>query len=311
MDIIRDSLDLIGNTPLLLVKNLDTGPCNLYLKLESFNLGGSIKDRPAKNMIIEAEKKGLLKKGGTIVEATAGNTGIALAMISKVKGYNMIAVMPDNVSDERKSLLSSLGAEIIFSNGEDGTNGAIRLAQEIDKNNKDYFMPYQYGNEANPRAHYETTGPEIIKQMPEIDVFVAGLGTGGTLMGVGKALKEYNQDIKVVAAAPHPEEVVPALRSIEHGFIPPILDLEKLDSRILVGEEESFYWTKALMDKCGVFAGVSCGAVTAAAIKVAKKIETGNIVLIIADSGERYLSSKLWEMEYKEIKEIGDQKIWW
>ena len=162
-------------------------------------------------------------------------------MISKVKGYNMIAVMPDNVSDERKSLLSSLGAEIIFSNGEDGTNGAIRLAQEIDKNNEDYFMPYQYGNEANPRAHYETTGPEIIKQMPEIDVFVAGLGTGGTLMGVGKALKEYNQDIKVVAAAPHPEEVVPALRSIEHGFIPPILDLEKLDSRILVGEEESFY----------------------------------------------------------------------
>ena len=265
-------LQTIGNTPLVNISEISPNKVKIYAKLESANPAGSIKDRVAKYLIESAEKNGDIKKGSTIIEPTSGNTGIALAMISKVKGYNMIAVMPDNVSDERKSLLSSLGAEIIFSNGKDGTNGAIRLAQEIDKNNENYFMPYQYGNEANPRAHYETTGPEIIKQMPEINVFVAGLGTGGTLMGVGKALKEYNQDIKVVAAAPHPEEVVPALRSIEHGFIPPILDLEKLDSRILVGEEESFYWTKALMDKCGVFAGVSCGAVTAAAIKVAKKL---------------------------------------
>ena len=307
----KNIVETIGNTPLIDISEISPNNAKIFAKLESSNPAGSIKDRVAKYLIESAEKKGNLKKGATIIEPTSGNTGIALAMISKVKGYNMIAVMPDNVSDERKSLLSSLGAEIIFSNGEEGTNGAIRLAKEIDKNNDDYFMPYQYGNEANPRAHYETTGPEIIKQMPEIDVFVAGLGTGGTLMGVGKALKEYNEKIKIVAAAPHPEEVVPALRSIEHGFIPPILDLEKLDSRILVGEEESFYWTKELMDKCGVFAGVSCGAVTAAAVKVAKKIKKGNIVLIIADSGERYLSSRLWDMEYKEIKEIGEQKIWW
>ena len=254
----KNIVETIGNTPLIDISEISPNNAKIFAKLESSNPAGSIKDRVAKYLIESAEKKGNIKKGSTIIEPTSGNTGIALAMISKVKGYNMIAVMPDNVSDERKSLLSSLGAEIIFSNGEEGTNGAIRLAQEIDKNNDDYFMPYQYGNEANPRAHYETTGPEIIKQMPEIDVFVAGLGTGGTLMGVGKALKEYNEKIKIVAAAPHPEEVVPALRSIEHGFIPPILDLEKLDSRILVGEEESFYWTKELMDKCGVFAGVSC-----------------------------------------------------
>ena len=262
-------------------------------------------------MFQDAEEQGKLIDGSTIIEPTSGNTGIALAMISRVKGYKLKVVMPDNVSDERKSVLLSLGAEIIYSDGEQGTNGAIRLAEKIAEENPDYFMPYQYGNEANPRAHYETTGPEIIEQLPDIDVFVAGLGTGGTLMGVGKALKEYNKNIKVVAAAPHPEEVVPALRSIEHGFIPPILDLEKLDSRILVGEEESFYWTKMLMESCGIFAGVSCGAVTAAALKVAKKIKTGNIVIIIADSGERYLSSKLWEMDYKDIKEIGEQKIWW
>ena len=213
-------LQTIGNTPLVDISEISPNNAKIYAKLESANPAGSIKDRVAKYLVESAEKNGDIRKGSTIIEPTSGNTGIALAMISKVKGYNMIAVMPDNVSDERKSLLSSLGAEIIFSNGEDGTNGAIRLAQEIDKNNEDYFMPYQYGNEANPRAHYETTGPEIIKQMPEINVFVAGLGTGGTLMGVGKALKEYNQDIKVVAAAPHPEEVVPALRSIEHGFIP-------------------------------------------------------------------------------------------
>jgi cysteine synthase B len=293
------------------ISKISPNKVKIFAKLESSNPSGSIKDRVAKYLIESAEKKGLISHGSTIIDPTSGNTGIALAMISRIKGYKMKAVMPDNVSDERKSMLLSLGAEIIFSKGEEGTNGAIKLAEKISKENKDYYMPYQYGNEANPRSHYETTGPEIIKQLPEIDVFVAGLGTGGTLMGVGAALKEYNAEIKIVAAAPHPEEVVPALRSIEHGFIPPILDLDKLDSRILVGEEESFYWTKMLMEKCGVFAGVSCGAVTSAAVKVAKKIEKGNIVVIIADSGERYLSSKLWEMDYEAIKERRDQKIWW
>ena len=311
MKIDKNIIETIGNTPMVDISNISPNGVKIFAKLESFNPAGSIKDRVAKYLIQDAEEQGKLIDGSTIIEPTSGNTGIALAMISRVKGYKLKVVMPDNVSDERKSVLLSLGAEIIYSDGEQGTNGAIRLAEKIGEENPDYFMPYQYGNEANPRAHYETTGPEIIEQLPDIDVFVAGLGTGGTLMGVGKALKEYNKNIKVVAAAPHPEEVVPALRSIEHGFIPPILDLEKLDSRILVGEEESFYWTKMLMESCGIFAGVSCGAVTAAALKVAKKIKTGNIVIIIADSGERYLSSKLWEMDYKDIKEIGEQKIWW
>jgi len=311
MKIDKNIIETIGNTPMVDISNISPNGVKIFAKLESFNPAGSIKDRVAKYLIQDAEEQGKLIDGSTIIEPTSGNTGIALAMISRVKGYKLKVVMPDNVSDERKSVLLSLGAEIIYSDGEQGTNGAIRLAEKIAEENPDYFMPYQYGNEANPRAHYETTGPEIIEQLPDIDVFVAGLGTGGTLMGVGKALKEYNKNIKVVAAAPHPEEVVPALRSIEHGFIPPILDLEKLDSRILVGEEESFYWTKMLMESCGIFAGVSCGAVTAAALKVAKKIKTGNIVIIIADSGERYLSSKLWDMDYKDIKEIGEQKIWW
>ena len=311
MYISNNIIETIGNTPMIDISKISPNKVKIFAKLESSNPSGSIKDRVAKYLIESAEKKGLISHGSTIIEPTSGNTGIALAMISRIKGYKMKAVMPDNVSDERKSMLLSLGAEIIFSKGEEGTNGAIKLAEKISKENKDYYMPYQYGNEANPRSHYETTGPEIIKQLPEIDVFVAGLGTGGTLMGVGAALKEYNAEIKIVAAAPHPEEVVPALRSIEHGFIPPILDLDKLDSSILVGEEESFYWTKMLMEKCGVFAGVSCGAVTSAAVKVAKKIEKGNIVVIIADSGERYLSSKLWEMDYEAIKERRDQKIWW
>ena len=311
MKIDKNIIETIGHTPMVDISNISPNGVKIFAKLESFNPAGSIKDRVAKYLIQDAEEQGKLIDGSTIIEPTSGNTGIALAMISRVKGYKLKVVMPDNVSDERKSVLLSLGAEIIYSDGEQGTNGAIRPAEKIGEENPDYFMPYQYGNEANPRAHYETRGPEIIEQLPDIDVFVAGLGTGGTLMGVGKALKEYNKNIKVVAAAPHPEEVVPALRSIEHGFIPPILDLEKLDSRILVGEEESFYWTKMLMESCGIFAGVSCGAVTAAALKVAKKIKTGNIVIIIADSGERYLSSKLWEMDYKDIKEIGEQKIWW
>jgi cysteine synthase B len=234
MKINNNILETIGNTPLVNVSNISPNDVKIFAKMESRNPSGSIKDRVAKYLVEAAESNNSIKKGDTIIEPTSGNTGIALAMISKVKGYNLKAVMPDNVSDERKSMLLSLGAEIIYSKGEDGTNGAIRLAEKLAEENKDYFMPYQYGNEANPRAHYETTGPEIIEQMPDIDVFVAGLGTGGTLMGVGKALKEYNTNIKIIAAAPHPEEVVPALRSIEHGFIPPILDLDRLDSRILV-----------------------------------------------------------------------------
>jgi cysteine synthase B len=308
----KDIINTIGDTPLVEISQISPNPdIRFFAKLESRNPGGSVKDRVAKYLIESAEAKGLIKPGSTIIEPTSGNTGISLAMICRVKGYNLQVVMPENVSKERISILESFGAEIIFSEGDKGTNGAIDLAKNIAENDPSLFMPFQYGNLANPQAHYETTGPEIIKDLPDLDVFVAGLGTGGTLMGVGRSLKEYNSKIKIIAAAPHPDEVVPALRSIEHGFIPPILNLDELDNRILVGSEESFFWTKQLLFKCGVFAGISCGAVVAAARKVATKMEKGKIVLLIADSGEKYISSGLWTKEYNEIEKSIENKIWW
>ena len=309
---VKDILSTIGDTPLVEISQISQKPnVRFFAKLESRNPGGSVKDRVAKYLIESAESQGLIKPGETIIEPTSGNTGISLAMICRVKGYSLRVVMPENVSKKRISILRSFGAEIIFSEGAQGTNGAIDLAQNIVKKNPRLFMPFQYGNEANPLSHYETTGPEIIKDLPEVDVFVAGLGTGGTLMGVGRSLKEYKSNIKIIAAAPHPDEVVPALRSIEHGFIPPILNLDELDNRILVGNEESFYWTKQLLCKCGIFAGISSGAVVAAARKISVKMDSGKVVLLIADSGEKYVSSGLWTKEYSEIKKNIDKKIWW
>ncbi len=309
----RDILGAIGDTPLIEVPGLSPKRrVRIFAKLEGHNPTGSVKDRVAKYLVQDAEKKGLLKPGQTIVEPTSGNTGIGLAMVARVRGYKMKAVMPASVSPERVELLKAFGADVIFSAADKGTNESILVARELAQKHPDWYMPYQYGNAANPQAHYETTAPEIIRDMPGVDAFVAGLGTGGTLMGVGRRLKEHNPDVKVVATAPHPDDVVQGLRSIEHGFIPPVLDLEVLDARILVELEEGLYWTKWLLDKAGIFVGESSGAVAATARKLAQKMERGNIVCLFADSGWKYLSSGIYTKDFKEIKKSDIQgKIWW
>ena len=263
----------IGNTPLIDVSQLSPDPkIQIFGKLESANPTGSVKDRVAKYLILNAEREGKISEGSTILEPTSGNTGIGLAMLGSTRGYKIKVVMPADVPPERIDILKAFGAEVIFSDAGKGTNESINLAKQISNDNPNYYMPYQYGNEANPKAHYETTGPEIIKDLPDTDVFVAGLGTGGTLMGAGKFLKEYNSNIKIIATAPHPDEKVQGLRAIEHGFIPPIIDLEKLDGRVLIEGEEAFYWTRKLLVEMGIFVGVSSGATFATARKMALKM---------------------------------------
>lgn len=309
-------IDAIGNTPLVELTALSPDPAvQIFAKLECGNPTGSVKDRTAKYLIQDAEKRGLLKPGGTILEPTSGNTGLGLAMIASIKGYRMIAVMPASVPRERVDLLKAFGAEIEYSDADKGTNESIVLAKKLADEHPDYFMPYQYGNEANPRAHYETTGPEIIRDLPDIDVFVAGLGTGGTLMGVGKALREHNPDVKIVAAAPHPDDKVQGLRSIEHGFIPPILDLDALDGRIMVEGEEAFYWTRKLLTDAGVFVGVSSGATFGTAYKLASRMskngESGKIVAMFADGGWKYLSTGIYNQDFKFNQKEIEGKTWW
>jgi cysteine synthase B len=309
----KDIIDAIGDTPLVEVPGLSPNPgVRIFAKLEGHNPTGSVKDRVARHLVADAERKGLLKPGQTIIEPTSGNTGIGLAMVARVRGYRMVAVMPGSVSAERVQLLKAFGAEVVFSDAGKGTNESILLAQQMARDNPSWYMPYQYGNQANPLAHYETTGPEIIRDLPEVDVFVAGLGTGGTLMGVGRRLKEHNPRVKVVATAPHPDDVVQGLRSIEHGFIPPVLDLDRLDGRVLIELEEGLYWTKWLLDHAGLFVGESSGAVAATARKVAERMERGNIVCLFADSGWKYLSSGIYTKDFKEIKRSDiEGKIWW
>jgi len=283
----------------------------IFAKLEGSNPTGSLKDRIAKYMIEQAEANGTLTHDKVILEPTSGNTGIALAFIARRKGYRIKVVMPENVSVERAQLLQAYGAEIIFSDGSKGTNGAIAVAEEMAAKDDTYFMPYQYGNEANPRAHYETTGREVLEDLPEIDVFVAGLGTGGTLMGVGRRLKEHNPNIKVVAVVPHPDDIIQGLRSLEEGFIPPILDLSLLDSRIMVESQDAFRVTRELMQKEGIFAGISSGSVVCCAARLAERMEKGNIVCLLADGGSKYLSTSLWTKDFTELKGSVENKIWW
>ncbi|MDP6667980.1 MAG: cysteine synthase family protein, partial [Dehalococcoidia bacterium] len=269
----KDAIDAIGNTPLVDVTVLSPDPrVQIYGKLESVNPTGSVKDRAARSLIQDAENKGLIKPGDTILEPTSGNTGLGLAMVGRLKGYDVKVVMPASVPPERVQLLEAYGAEVIFSPADKGTNESIVMAQHIAEENPSYYMPYQYGNMANPHAHYTTTGPEIARDMPDVDVFVAGLGTGGTLMGVGRALREHNPGVQIIATAPHPDDKVQGLRSIEHGYIPPILDLDRLDGRILIEGEEAFYWTRRLLTDAGVFVGVSSGATFATARKIASKM---------------------------------------
>ena len=283
----------------------------LFAKLEGTNPTGSLKDRIAKYMIEKGEAEGGLTPDKTILEPTSGNTGISLAMIGRLKGYRVKVVMPENVSPERARLLEAYGAEIVFTPGEGGSNSAAIRAQEIADGDDGYYMPYQYGNEANPRAHYETTGNEIVRDLPDADVFVAGLGTGGTLMGVGRRLREHNPNVKIVAVAPHPDDVIQGLRSLEEGFTPPILDVSLLDARILIDSDEAFAYTKLLIEQEGIFAGVSSGSVVACARRLASQLDTGNIVCLLADGGWKYLSTGLWTRDWGELKEEVAGKVWW
>ncbi|MCA9822594.1 MAG: cysteine synthase family protein, partial [Dehalococcoidia bacterium] len=259
MTLYRSIIDLVGNTPLIEMCSLAPRPeVHLYAKLEGQNPTGSVKDRIAKYMIEAGEKSGELKPGATILEPTSGNTGIGLAMVGSLKGYKVVCVMPENVSQERTQLLEAFGAEIIYTPGDLGSNGAIAHAKEIvEENPGKYYFPYQYGNEANPRAHYETTGPEILRDLPQTTAFVAGLGTGGTLTGTGRYLKDQNPGIRVIAAAPHPGDMVQGLRALEDGFIPPILDESVLDGKIVVDSQSSFKMARELTEKEGLFVGIS------------------------------------------------------
>ena len=306
-------LATIGNTPLVELQNLSPRPgVRIYAKLEGQNPTGSVKDRIGLKMIERAEADGEISPNRTILEPTSGNTGISLAMIGRLKGYRVTVVMPENVSVERTQLLEAYGARIIYSDGTLGTNGSVAMAQElVAQNPHDYLMLYQYGNAGNPEAHYYGTGAEIVAALPEVDVFVAGLGTGGTLMGNARRLKEHRRDIKIIAVAPEPDDFISGLRRLEDGFIPPILDINLLDNRLLVNSYDSFYMTKALMDQEGIFAGISSGSVIAGALKLAERMDEGNIVCLLADGGWKYLSSQLWTRDYATLAQEAQGKIWW
>ena len=307
-------LDAIGNTPLVeLKRSSPKAGVRIFAKLEGDNPTGSLKDRIALYMIRAAEESGELTPAKTILEPTSGNTGISLAMIARIRGYRLVCVLPDNVTEEREQLLRSFGADVVYARGARSTNDAIFLAQRmLEKEPDRYYMPYQYGNENNPRAHYETTGAEILRDLPQVDAFVAGLGTGGTLTGVGRRLKEHNPKVKIIATVPHPGDLVQGLRSLEEGFIPPVLDESVLDGRIVVDSRTSFAAVKELMEKEGIFAGISSGAVYRTAQRLASRLEGGNIVALLADGGWKYLSTGLWTKAYEEIgpEEI-EGKVWW
>ena len=306
-------IDTIGNTPLVELQRMSPKEgVRIFAKLEAQNPTGSVKDRIALKMIEQAERDGEISANRTILEPTSGNTGISLAMIGRMKGYKVAVVMPENVSVERVQLLEAYGAEIIPSDGSRGTNGSIEVAQElINKKGSDYFMQYQYGNNGNPDAHYDTTGPEIIEALPDVNMFVAGLGTGGTLMGVGRRLKEHNPDAKLVAVAPEPEDFISGLRSLEEGFIPPILDINMLDSRMLVSSFDAFSTAKRLLQEEGIFAGVSSGSVVYGAIRQAERMDHGDIVCLLADGGWKYLSTSLWTKDYEQLAKDAKGKVWW
>jgi cysteine synthase B len=302
-----DVLDLIGNTPLVELRPV--GDVRVFAKLEGQNPTGSIKDRIAKAMIEAAEEAGELEPGRELLEPTSGNTGISLALVAKLKGYPLTCVMPENATEERKRLLQLFGAEIVYSPGDQGSNGAVRLALELAERESKYFMPFQYANEANPRAHYEGTGAEIADALDRVDVVVAGLGTGGTLMGVGARLRETFPDVLVAAAEPLPGDPVMGLRSLDEGYVPPILDVSKLDRKVLVSNEESVREVRRLLDDDGIFAGVSAGAVSHVARKLAAERDDGVVVAIFADGGWKYLSADFWDAE--DVEESMEQTVWW
>jgi cysteine synthase len=306
----RSLLDLIGNTPLVELPRLTPNPnVQLHAKLEGQNPTGSIKDRIALAMVEEAEARGELEPGRELLEPTSGNTGIALALVAKLKRYSLTCVMPENVTEERRRLLRLYGAEIVESPGSEGSNGAVRLAQELAAKEPRYFMPFQYGNPANPQAHYQGTGTEIAEALDRVDVLVAGLGTGGTLMGAGERLRESFPEVVVAAAEPLPGDPVMGLRSLEDGYVPPILDVSKLDRKLLVSNAEAVSGVRDLLDEEGVFAGVSAGAVIHVARRLAAELEEGVVVAILADAGWKYLSASFWDADDVEGEMEAD--LWW
>jgi cysteine synthase B len=303
-------LDLVGGTPLVELPRLTPKPSvRLYAKLEGQNPTGSIKDRVAKAMVEAAEASGELEPGRRLLEPTSGNTGISLALVAKLKGYPLTCVMPENATEERKRLLALYGAELVFSPGEEGSNGAVRLALELAERDPSLFMPFQYGNEANPRAHYEGTGAEIAEALDRVDVLVAGLGTGGTLMGTGDRLRESFPDVVVAAAEPLPGDPVMGLRSLEDGYVPPILDLTKIDRKLLVSNAESVAGLRALLDAEGIFAGVSSGAVVHVARRLAAELDEGVVVCILPDGGWKYLSADFWSAD--DVETAMERTVWW
>jgi [CysO sulfur-carrier protein]-thiocarboxylate-dependent cysteine synthase len=300
-------LELVGDTPIVELPRLTPKPSvRLYAKLEGQNPTGSIKDRVALVMIEAAEAAGDLTPGRELLEPTSGNTGIALALVAKLKGYPLTCVLPENATEERRRLLRLYGAKIIESPGEEGSNGAVRLALELAEREPRYFMPFQYANEANPRAHYDGTGAEIAAALDRVDVFVAGLGTSGTLMGAGERLRQSFPGVVVAAAEPLPGDPVMGLRSLDEGYVPPILDVAKLDRKLLVSNDEAVAGVHALLEREGIFAGVSSGAVLHVAQRLADELEEGVVVCVLADGGWKYLSAGFWEGE-----EIDESKLWW
>jgi len=314
MTLYASVLDLIGDTPLVDVSGLSPAPrVRILAKLEGQNPGGSVKDRIALAMVVEAEKEGILRPGQTIIESSSGNTGIGLALVCKVKAYPLKIVLPTNVSVERRQLLETWGAEIVDSPGTEGSNGAMRLAQRLAGEHPDWWFPFQYGNAANPKAHYEGTGPEIWRDCPEVTHFVSGLGTSGTLIGVGQFLKERNPAIQIWAVEPPPGEMVDGLKNFDEGFVPPVFvdnrGYELLDRKMIIGPRESVEWTRRLTE-VGVFGGISSGAAVAGAVKCAAQIEEGVVVVIVADGGWKYLSTGAWTDDIDKVTERAKRIIY-
>jgi cysteine synthase B len=305
----------IGNTPLVELPSFSPGPgVRLWAKLEGANPSGSVKDRIALAMLDAAEAAGDLYPGSgrVIIEPTSGNTGIALAMLARRRGYPFLAVLPENVSVERRQLLEAYGATLEFTPADFGSNGAIRRAQQMVADDPErFFMPYQYGNVANPGAHFESTAPEILRDLPEITHFVAGLGTGGTLTGTGRRLKQDKPGVRVIAAEPHPGDAVQGLRSLDEGFIPPVLDASILDRKILVTSDDALAMTRRLAAQEGVFAGISSGAVLHAALRVARGLDEAEIVCLFADGGWKYLSLGVWSRSLEDAQDGVRDKVWW
>ena len=308
-------LSSVGGTPLVGLPRLSPSPSvRLWAKLEDRNPTGSIKDRIALWMVTRAEASGVLRPGATILEPTSGNTGISLAMVARLRGYRMIAVMPENTSVERRQLLEMWGAEIIFSPAAGGSNEAVRVAKELAVSHPEWVMLYQYGNQANTDAHYETTGPEILADLPTVTHFVAGLGTTGTLMGVGRFLRQRVPSVQIVAAEPRYGELVYGLRNLDEGFVPELYDESVLTRRLSVGPEDAVRRTRELLDQEGIFAGISTGAVLHAALSIARRCEAAgeraDICFIVADGGWKYLSTGAYEGTVEEAAAKLDNQLW-